>query len=308
MDYFPNVIGQKNNKKKLTFYLDGYKHTRVSPNLLFVGMRGGGKTHLAYQYARNLNKFDGSGKKPLIPINGGVLRSSSVFFENFFLPKISNNECTVFIDECHEIDYGLVTQFLTLFDHNQDNKTQLEFPDYTVNFDFSLQTFIFATSEPHRLLKPFLSRLERIDLEDYTVEEFAQIVKQFVSCEFEPTALLKLCKCLRGDAREAAKIAKSINSFLKIKNKKFFDEKDWREFSKTLSIRPLGLNNSEIKTLEILKDNNLVSLTNLSAKLEMTRAAVQKEIELILLKHGLMKIEEKGRRITKKGLDYLASL
>ena len=246
--------------------------------------------------------------KPLIKINGAVLKNSDVFFDNFFIPYVHDKEVTVLIDECHEMNIGLVTELLTLFDTTENNKTSLSFPDYTAEIDFSVQSFIFATSEPHRVFKPFQSRLEKIAFEDYTLSEFGQIIKKFVkNCKFNEEVLNEFSSCLRGDAREAAKAAKLIESYLLVNNRNTFEKSDWDKFRNYLNIRPLGLNSQEIKLLKLLKDGAM-TLTALASSLEMSSSSVRRDLELMLLKQKLISIREDGRHLTKRGLEYLAKI
>ena len=83
---------------------------------------------------------------------------------------------------------------------------------------------------------------------------------------------------------------------------------DWKELSSTLDILPYGLTSDEQQVLNILADRGECSLQMLSAATGLSRPAIQKDVEVHLLKEGLMKIDGK-RDITVKGrktLDEIA--
>jgi len=302
---FDSIIGQKGVKNKLNFYLDIHEKSHISPNFLFVASRGSGKTTLAKEYARNLKKRDNSKNKPLIEINCATIGSSTSFFNEIYVPAIANKEITVLFDEASEIPKSLQINFLSLFNPNPLNRNTLNLPDYSVEFDFSQQSFIFCTTEPQLIFHALLDRLERVDFEDYSAEELSEIIKRSAGCQFEDHVLNELSSCLRGNARQAQIMANKIENYLKTKDENVFTKNDWNILKQKLSILPLGLNQTELRVLQTLKSKTEMTLTNLSAITGMTRSSLQKDFEIWLLKNNLIQIVEKGRMLTVKGHEYL---
>ena len=154
-----------------------------------------------------------------------------------------------------------------------------------------------------------MDRCERIDLEEYTYGELAQIVsRNLQGATWEKGVLEDIALVLRGNARQAQKMAQHIKTYLKKVNRKNFTKKDWGILLDALGILPLGLSPIEVQVLEILKDRKECSLTRLSAKTGLSKSCIQRDFELYLQKHDLMEISTAGRALTKKGLDYLAAL
>ncbi len=58
-NYFPDLVGQENVKKKLSFYLNAFEKTGVCPFLNLIGAKGLGKTEFAKAFAKNLYNEDG---------------------------------------------------------------------------------------------------------------------------------------------------------------------------------------------------------------------------------------------------------
>jgi Holliday junction resolvasome RuvABC ATP-dependent DNA helicase subunit len=167
---------------------------------------------------------------------------------------------------------------------------------------------MFATTETQSVFHALMDRLERVDLEEYTLDEMGQIVNLNLDIDIDSKTLLDIASVLRGNARAAQKMAQKIESYCRQKKVTGFETGDWQELSRILSIFPLGLNITEIQLLNILKDHKDCSLTNLSAKTGLSKQAVQRDFEIYLQKHSLMEITTAGRNITAKGLDYLKTI
>ncbi len=300
---FPSIIGQDNAKRVLNFFCDGFKQTKVMPHLMFVAPKGCGKTTLAKAVARRLKRIDDA--KRYFEINCSTIKNVKQFFNQLVIPIMQDRDATILFDECSEIPKDVTMALLTILNPNPDNLTTFSYEDYTVDFDFRRLSFMFATTETQSVFHALMDRLERVDLEEYTLDEMGQIVNLNLDIDIDSKTLQDIASVLRGNARAAQKMAQKIESYCKQKKVTGFKQKDWQELSGILSIFPLGLNITEIQLLNILKDHKDCSLTNLSAKTGLSKQAVQRDFEIYLQKHSLMEITTAGRNITAKGLDYL---
>jgi Holliday junction resolvasome RuvABC ATP-dependent DNA helicase subunit len=86
------------------------------------------------------------------------------------------------------------------------------------------------------------------------------------------------------------------------------DKAIWGKIKDILGILPLGVENTELQILKVLKDKYICSLTNLSAVTGLSTNAIRAEFELYPLKHSLMEVAQGGRRLTAKGRDYLEKI
>jgi Holliday junction resolvasome RuvABC ATP-dependent DNA helicase subunit len=100
----------------------------------------------------------------------------------------------------------------------------------------------------------------------------------------------------------------NVTQFARRHNVHDIGNKEWEELKCVLGILPLGLENTELQVLRVLKERGSCSLTNLSAVTGLSGNALRSEFELYLLKHGLMEVAQGGRRITGKGLEYLRAM
>ena len=303
---FPDIIGQSNAKRVLDFFCNGFKQTSIMPHLMFVAPKGCGKTLMAKAVARRLKSINND--KKYFEINCSTIKNVKQFFNQLVIPFMQDRDATILFDECSEIPKDVTMALLTILNPNPENQTSFSYEDYTVDFDFRRLSFMFATTETQSVFHALMDRLERVDLEEYTLEEMGKIVKLNLEIDIEPKALEDIASVLRGNARAGQKMAQKIESYCEQYDKKVFKNSDWQELSRILSIYPLGLNITEIILLNILKDNKDCSLTNLSAKTGISKQAVQRDFEIYLQKHSLMDITTAGRNITAKGMEYLKKL
>ena len=118
----------------------------------------------------------------------------------------------------------------------------------------------------------------------------------------------RVSKVLRGNARAAQKMSTKLKLYMDGFKKKDFTLEDWKKLRHTLGILPLGLSKIELQVLRILLEKKECSLTHLAAKTNLTKGCLQRDYELYLQKMNLMEISTAGRKITKKGKDYLDGL
>jgi Holliday junction resolvasome RuvABC ATP-dependent DNA helicase subunit len=322
---FADVIGQTGAKREFKFYLHDYIESRRIPNTMIIAPRGQGKTLLATEIGKGLYKFNDQGEVDWTPsisnpnvlkpvrksfelVNCSTLKNVKQFINGLLVKKVVDKDVTVFFDEASEIPHDIAMALLTMLPVNRD-KSEFAYDEYVVELDFKRQSFIFATTEPHKVFHALMDRLERITLQDYNQSELAQILRRSMDkdIQVEDDTLLDVATVLRGNARAAEKMAAKISTYART-NKKF-TRQAWEKLVNVLSIAPLGLNKIEIEILRHLAMNSTgTSLTRLSAKTGMSREALMKTEEIYLQKNDLMEITTGGRQITAKGLDYLKAL
>jgi len=308
-DIFADVVGQEKAKSKLNFFLNSHRNTGVVPAMVFSAAKGVGKTYLAKEFRKGLLQRQGDDagqRKPLHPINCSGLKRRQ-FFDYIINNRLQEKEVTILMDEAHCMHNDLAEALLTVLQPNAENKNEYTFDDFVLEFDMSRLTWIFATSEIHKMNKPLVDRLERIDLEEYKSHHLAEIIQRNMKdVTFDDGVLDEVVTVLRGNARSAQKMAGHFKSYLGKLTTFFMD--DWKAIKSALGINPMGLSPLEIRVLEILKDHKETSLTRIAAVTGMSPEAVRQDIEMSLQKLDLMQISTAGRSLTAKGHDYLEKL
>jgi Holliday junction DNA helicase RuvB len=307
---FDGIIGQPQAKRKLDFYIDSYEKAGLIPNMMFTASKGCGKTLIAKALAKELVKSGEDKPKKYCEVNCASIKNTKAFFDELIIPKVHDRDVTVLFDEASEIPPDVEMVMLSILNPNPQNRNSFSWDEFTFDFDFRRQTFLFATSEPHKVFHALMDRLDRVDLEDYSHEELGEIILLNLSeVEFEDGLPEEIASVLRGNPRAAQKMAINIQMYLDANGKPSkFTRKDWKALTGTLGITPLGLRPKEVRVLRVLRDCRDVSLTKLGTKVKLTVQSLRCDYELFLQSHDLMEITTKGRNITQKGRNYLVEL
>jgi Holliday junction resolvasome RuvABC ATP-dependent DNA helicase subunit len=298
---YSEVIGQDKVKKKMNFLLEGFNKTKIIPHLLFVAPRGCGKTFIAQKTADLMKR-----EKTII-INCSTIKNVKSFFNQIMLPHVYDKDVTIIFDEASELPRDVTMALLTILNPNNSNSNEFTFEDGTYTFRFNQNSFIFCTTEAQKMFHALLDRLFRVDLEDYSYIDLGKIINgnlKIKNQSVKEEILNEIASVCRGNARQAQSMANQVSSYLASKNSKELDKTGWLEIKDRLSIYPLGLTEIELNVIKLLKEYGELRLTNLSAKTNLTKDMLQKNVELYLMRNHLIEIKPSGRALTKKGHEY----
>ena len=309
-EQWPNIVGQPRAKRMLEFFLDGHDASGIIPHLMFIAPKGCGKTMMAKATAMQLQSRENpSESKPFLEINCSTIKNVKQLFNQIIIPHVAHKEATILFDEASELPKDVTMALLTILNPDSENRTSFTIEDYTVDFDFSRHSFMFATTEAQHIFHALMDRCERIDLEEYSYEALGEIVRRVgKDLTFDDGLLDIVATTLRGNARQAQKMANKVKVYLSSKRRNHFSDEDWGSLTHSLGILPLGLSPIEIQVLGFLAQRKDCSLTYLAAKTGLTKGCLQRDFEMYLQKHNLMEITTAGRRITTKGGEYLKTL
>ena len=298
---YSEIVGQEKTKAKLNFLLEGFEQTKIMPHLLFVAPRGCGKTMIAQETAKIMNR-----QKNVI-VNCSTIKNVKSFFNQIMLPYVYDKDTTIIFDEASELPRDVTMALLTILNPNTNNQNEFTFEDGTYNFRFNQNSFIFCTTEAQKIFHALADRLYRIDMEDYSYINLGKIIQNNLKSKsqfIELDVIDEIASVCRGNARQAQSLANQISSYLMSKKSNKLTSGGWSEIKGKLSIYPLGLSEIELNIIKILKEYGEVRLTNLSAKTNLTKDMLQKNVEMYLMRNNLIEVRPTGRALTKKGHDY----
>lgn len=297
--YFPHLIGQDKVKTTLSMFINGAKRNGFFPPMLFSAPKGFGKTVFCHATAKSL-------EKPMMQIDCGTIRNSTDFIEQVLL-EVENKEMTLFFEEFHEMPEKVASLLLSVLNVTSDSKTHLSHEGYTINFDLTKQTFLFATTEKQKIFAPLQTRLQEIAFEDYSQSDLANVLRIHLNkTDITDEAAAFLTTFNRGNSRDASKLAKTIDmTYAPSEGIELLDLDHAKKLVSILNLYELGLTAEEFRSLRFIVDAGLdgITLGALCAKTGMTRSA-QQETELYLQKHGLMFIEQR-RKASHEGREYV---
>jgi Holliday junction resolvasome RuvABC ATP-dependent DNA helicase subunit len=240
-------------------------------------------------------------------VNCSTIKNVKSFFNQVMLPFVYDKDTTIIFDEASELPRDVTMALLTILNPNTNNQNEFTFEDGTYTFRFNQNSFIFCTTEAQKIFHALADRLYRIDMEDYSYVSLGKIIQNNLKSKnqsIEINVIDEVASVCRGNARQAQSMANQISSYLSSKNSNKLTSGGWSEIKGKLSIYPLGLSEIELNIIKILKEHGEVRLTNLSAKTNLTKDMLQKNVEMYLMRNNLIEVRPTGRALTKKGHDY----
>ena len=213
---FAEVVGQEHIARTLKNAINA---NRIGHAYLFVGSRGIGKTTSARIFAKALNCLNLQNGEPccecencreiaagnsldVLEIDGashnGVDDMRAIRDQVQYPPTKCRYKIYI-IDEVHMLSAGAWNALL---------KTLEEPPSYV--------KFLFATTEPHKVLPTIISRCQRIDLRRIPVPLIAERLRQIADAEkifVEDAALAAIARAADGGMRDAQSIFDQMIAF-----------------------------------------------------------------------------------------------
>lgn len=305
---FSEIVGQAQAKQELAMRLEAFKAGQAMPSILYVAPRGKGKTSLATATGLAMRDLT-DGNKRFYELNSASVKNLKQFWNSIMIPIVNDRDVTILLDEAHELPSGVTNCLLTCLNPNPEGRNSYTYEDMTIDIDMKRQTFLFATTEVHKMFHALVNRCRRIDLEEYTTEEMATILKRSAKkITFEKGVDTEVASCLRATPRQAVMIAQDIATYLAPQKRTSFKLDDWNKLRTTMGILPMGLTRIELRVLQVLESHPDASLTRVAATLQMTPDMVRRDSELFLLRQGLIQIDTTGRNLTPAGRQYLKDL
>lgn len=165
---FEDIVSQEHVSSTIQ---NAIKQNRLSHAYMFCGPRGVGKTTMARVLARTINEIDAtvdgeSLNQTLNIVEMDAASNNKVddvhhLRESVRIPPQNGRYKIFIVDEVHMLSKAAFNALL---------KTLEEPPEHAI--------FIFATTEPHKVLPTILSRVQRFDFKRISVEEIVQRLRK----------------------------------------------------------------------------------------------------------------------------------
>jgi holliday junction DNA helicase RuvB len=311
-----DLVGMETAKRKLNLAIRGsIMRNQPLRSFLITGPSGTGKTTLAKIIHKLASaKFAGNN---LICSQGSDITSTDDLYS---LATTAKDGDVIFIEEAHTLGGG-----------GKKSKT-IQAALYEWLEDFSLSglgalgngakapkvCFVFATTDPGKLLEPLRNRCERIDLQFYNVEEIEIILRRAAikagisEDKLCPDALRMMAQSSRGIPRIA--IMGRLNPImdLMIVEDRSFCVDTVEELFDILELHPLGLEANDMLYCHTLYNamqkngNSPISSKQLQNMTGLTDNLIENLIEPYLIKTGIIRIGTRGRSLTDHGFEALA--
>ena len=198
--YRPKTFDDMTEQEYIKIILENQiKDDAIQNAYLFTGPAGCGKTTSARIFANMINESKGNPIEIDAASNNGVEQVRSIIDEAKFKPIDSKYKVYI-LDECHMLSIGAWNAMLKLLE---------EPPKTTI--------FILCTTDPQKIPKTILSRVQRYDFQKISIKGIVQrlnyIVNQERQGDFQEEALEYIAKVSDGGMRDAISMLDKCLSF-----------------------------------------------------------------------------------------------
>ena len=198
---FNEVLGQELVVKVLQ---NAISTGRVKNGYLLSGSRGVGKTTLARIFANNLNDIENNPNCAIDIFEMDAASNTSVddvrlLIENASTPPLIGKYKIFIIDEVHMLSKSAMNALLKILE---------EPPVYLL--------FIFATTNPEKILPTVMSRLIKLELMDHSEANLIKNLESISSKEsmdIDKESLIMIAKKSKGGQRDAINYLQTLNEY-----------------------------------------------------------------------------------------------
>ncbi len=295
---FDDYIGQDDIKKNVKVAISSSKKRgHQLDHIMFYGPPGLGKTTIATIIANEL------GSNIKIVTGTSIDKPADLAM---ILMNIEEGD-VLFIDEIHRIPkiaeeaiYSAMEDFqlnINVVDGNVMNVIKLNLPKFTL---------IGATTRIGMLTKPLRDRFGMtLRMNYYSIEDLCKIIKNAsikLEIGIDDASAIEIAKRSRFTPRVSLKILKRMRDFADYLDKDIIDKEVVDECLSSMKIFEYGLDENDLKYLEILNlTNKPLAIKTLASKLNESIETIEDSIEPYLIENNFIEKTAKGRIITDKG-------
>ena len=295
---FDDYIGQDDIKKNVKVAISSSKKRgHQLDHIMFYGPPGLGKTTIATIIANEL------GSNIKIVTGTSIDKPADLAM---ILMNIEEGD-VLFIDEIHRIPkiaeeaiYSAMEDFqlnINVVDGNAMNVIKLNLPKFTL---------IGATTRIGMLTKPLRDRFGMtLRMNYYSIEDLCKIIKNAsikLEIGIDDASAIEIAKRSRFTPRVSLKILKRMRDFADYLDKDIIDKEVIDECLSSMKIFEYGLDENDLKYLEILNlTNKPLAIKTLASKLNESIETIEDSIEPYLIENNFIEKTAKGRIITDKG-------
>ena len=300
---FNDFVGNKHAIGQLRLLVDDEKESKCLPHIGFFGPAGHGKTTLAQIVADET-------KRKFVYINSVAVKTPMLLRGIITHPENMMHGAIVCMDECHRLPKTIQDNMLSVLEKPAVLVTS--YKDQIIRDTLPNHiTFVLATTHQGMLNDPLISRLECVELHEYSTEEKQTIAIKYLNrvhgmkgAQFNVDAILEVGRRARS-GRHVIKICENIMRFMRVEKKDKITLQIVEDVFSIIGVDHNGLTKRDALLLRYLAMTGSCGLETLEAYLNMPRKDIKEKVEPWLLRRNLMIRSSNGRTITQRGMAAL---
>lgn len=301
---FEEFVGNRQAVEKLKLLSSNAKKNGGKlPHIGLFGPSGFGKTTLA----KITSEYVG---RRFVYINSVAIKKPIVFRGLIKDPENLINGAVILLDECHRLTGSVQDNLLSVLEEPSILVTS--YNDEIIRDELHDHiSFIFATTHSGNMRDAMLSRLEIVELHDYSVLEKQMIavrhlrrVHRLTPEQLSLNAIKDIGRRSRS-GRDVVKNCDNIVRFLKMSSESLITSEIVNKVFDILGVDVNGLTPRDVLLLKYLASVGQCGLETLEAFLNLPKRDIRDKIEPYLLRKRLIVRKSTGRTITQRGLKAL---
>ena len=299
-----DFMGQLAIKERLEVLIGAAKQRgEALGHCLFSGPPGLGKTTLANILAKAMGTS-------LVVTSGPVIEKAGDLAG--ILTSLKGGD-VLFIDEIHRLNRALEEYlYQAMEDFTLDimidsgpnaRSIQVKLNKFTLA---GATTRLGLLSEPLRTRFGFTCRLDYYDAQ--TLERIVQRTSRLLNVSLDKESALEISRRSRGTPRVANHLLRWVRDFAQMRNNNQIDPHVVDRALRMLSIDELGLDEMDIKLLQVMIDHyqgGPVGINAIAASLGEEPTTIEEVLEPYLIMQGFLKRTPRGREVTALGYRHL---
>jgi len=298
-------IGQSKIKESIRIFIEAARRRgEALEHCLLYGPPGIGKTTLALILGNELDTNTKITSGPAIERAGDLAA---------ILTNLEKGD-VLFIDEIHRLNKTVEEIMYPAMEDGAIDIMIGKGPGArSMRIDLNPFTIIGATTKIGSLSSPLRGRFgNTFNLDFYTKEEIEQILKRsagIIGVEIDDEAIRELASRSRRTPRVANRLLRRTRDFAQVKHDGKINRSIVKSALEMLDIDELGLDKGDKKILFSIIDKfdgGPVGLDTLAAANSEERETIEDVYEPYLLQIGFIERTPRGRKITRKALEYFS--
>jgi len=301
---FDDFVGNEQTVGNLKLLAESAKaKDGILPHIGFFGPPGHGKTTLAAILADYVDR-------EFVYINSTAVRSPLTLRGVILHPDNLRKGAVVLLDECHRLPSSIQDNMLSVLEYPAVLVTSYKDQIIRDNLPSNI-SFIFATTHQGLLRDALLSRLEILELHEYSTEQKQIIALKYLirQHKMKPESLdldtvMEIGRRSRS-GRHVVKFCDNIVRYMEAKNINELTPEVANEVFEVMGVDHNGLTKRDKLLLSYVRQSGGCGLDTLEAYLNVPKKDIKDKLEPFLLRRGLIVRQSSGRAITQRGMDAL---